>query len=177
MGWNVLATAKNREQRHLARKLKRSGDFRLGPYLGILIGRVEDHQTFFSQLQRCEENEPGFFFPLARIIPIDRTFKFENNTLVQTLKAEVLAYGNRIGNGSFYVRVERRGHKHEIHSQPIERELAATLLDDLRRRGYTPRVDFKDPDFIVVIEIVGDECGVGLIPRLLREQYPFIKVG
>jgi len=27
-GWNVLATAKNHEQGHLARRLKRHGDFR-----------------------------------------------------------------------------------------------------------------------------------------------------
>lgn len=174
--WNILATAKNHEQGHLARRLRQFGNFRWAPHVCILIGRVEDHQAFFEQLRRREENEPGFLFPLARVVPLDRTFPFEVDTLVAILKAEVLSYGDQIGNSSFYVRIERRGHKHEIHSQPIEQELDAALVEDLRRRGHAPRVDFKDPDVIVAIEIVGDECGIGVVTKSLRMQYPFVKM-
>jgi len=174
--WNVLATAKNLEQRHLARRLKRFGDFRWAPYLGLLIGRVEDHQAFFDQLRRCEENEPGFLFPLARLVPLDRTFIFTTDTLVPLLKSEVLGYAEQIGSGSFHVRVERRGHKDEIHSRQIEQALAEALIEALSKRGHTPHVDFHDPDVIIAIEIVGNECGVGFITKSLRERYPFVKV-
>jgi tRNA(Ser,Leu) C12 N-acetylase TAN1 len=37
-------------------------------------------------------------------------------------------------------------------------------------------VDFHDPDIIIAIEIVGDECGIGFITKSLRERYPFVKV-
>ena len=77
MGWNVLATAKDHEQRHLARRLKRLGVFRWSPYLGVLIGQVEDHQAFFDQLRRNEEIEPGFLLPLARVVPLDKTLTIE----------------------------------------------------------------------------------------------------
>lgn len=174
--WNVLATAKNLEQRHLARRLKRFGDFRWTPYLGLLIGRVEDHQAFFDQLRRCEENEPGFLFPLARIVPLDRTFIFTTDTLVPLLKSKMLGYADQIGSGSFHVRVERRGHKNEIHSRQIEQAVAGALIESLSKRGHTPHVDFHDPDIIIAIEIVGDECGIGFITKLLRERYPFVKV-
>jgi len=174
--WNVLATAKNLEQRHLARRLKRFGDFRWAPYLGLLIGRVEDHQAFFDQLRRCEENEPGFLFPLARLVPLDRTFIFTTDTLVPLLKSEVLGYAEQIGSGSFHVRVERRGHKDEIHSRQIEQALAEALIEALSKRDHTPHVDFHDPDVIIAIEIVGNECGVGFITKSLRERYPFVKV-
>jgi tRNA(Ser,Leu) C12 N-acetylase TAN1 len=174
--WNVLATAKNHEQGHLARMLRRFGDFRWAPYLGVLIGRVDDHVAFFDQLRRGEEHEPGFLFPLARVVPLDRTFPFEADTLVPTLKASVLAYADRIGNGTFYVRVERRGHKDEVHSQQIEQDLDRAVIEHLTRAGHTPRVDFKDPDLVVVVELVGEECGVGGIPRTVRERYPFVKV-
>ncbi len=176
VGWNVLATAKNHEQGHLARRLKQFGDFRWAPHVGILIGRVEDHRAFFEELRSREENEPGFLFPLARVVPLDRTFPFEVDTLAGILKTEVLAYGDRIRNSSFYVRIERRGHKHEIHGQPIEQELDAALVEDLLRRGRAPRIDFKDPDVIVAVEIVGDECGIGCVTKSLRERYPFVKV-
>jgi len=73
MGWNVLATAKDHEQSHLAKRLKRLGDFRWSPYLGVLIGRVEDHQAFFDQLRRNEEVEPGYLLPLARVVPLEKT--------------------------------------------------------------------------------------------------------
>lgn len=176
MGWNVLATAKDHEQRHLARRLKRLGDFRWSPYLGVLIGRVEDHQAFFDQLRRNEEIEPGFLLPLARLVPLDRTLTIDAASFLPMLKTEVLSYADRIGSGSFYVRVERRGHKGEIHSQHIEQELDHALIELLTQRGCTPRVDFLNPDVTIAIEIVGDECGIGMITKSLRERYPFIKV-
>ena len=174
--WNVLATAKNHEQGHLARRLKRFGDFRWSPYHGLLLGRVEDHQAFFEQLRRREETESGFLFPLARLIPIDQTFLFTSDTLIPLLRSEACGYADWIGSGSFHVRVERRGHKDDIHSRVIEEALAESIIELLAQRSCTPHVDFRDPDFIIAVELVGDECGIGLISRSLREQYPFIKV-
>ena len=42
--------------------------------------------------------------------------------------------------------------------------------------GDVPLIDFKDPDAIVAVELIGDECGVGLITRTMRERFPFVKV-
>lgn len=174
--WNVLATARNHEHGRLARRLKRFGDFRWAPYLGVLIGRVEDHEAFFEQLRRAGEVKPGFLFPLARLVPLDRTFVFATDTLIPLLKAELLTSADQIGSGSFYIRIERRGHKGEIHGREIEQELAHALIASLEQSGCTPRVDFHDPDVIIAIEIIGDECGVGFITKSLRARYPFVKV-
>lgn len=38
--WNVVVTAKDHERRHLARLVKRLGDFCWTPFLGVLVGRV-----------------------------------------------------------------------------------------------------------------------------------------
>ena len=174
--WNVLATARNHEQRHLARRLKHFGDFHWSPYHGVLLGRVEDHQAFFEQLRRREETESGFLFPLARLVPLDRTFRFTADTLIPLLQTELQEYAGRIGNGSFHVRVERRGHKGDIHGRVIEEALAGAIIESSAQEGYTPHVNFDNPDFVVVIEIVGEECGIGLITKALRAQYPFVKV-
>jgi tRNA(Ser,Leu) C12 N-acetylase TAN1 len=72
--------------------------------------------------------------------------------------------------------VERRGHKGEIDCRRIEKDLAAVLVESLTQRSCNPHVEFHDPDAILVIEIVRDECGIGLITRSMREQYPFVKV-
>ena len=174
--WNVVVTAKDHEQRHLAGLVKRLGDFWWTPFLGLLVGRVEDHEAFCEQLRRGEEERPGLLRPLARLIPIDRTFTFRVDQLSARLDRAVLAYADRIDSGSFYVRIERRGHAGDIRSQLLEQQLGRTLLAHLREQGATPRIDFKDPDVILTVELIEDECGVGLITRTMRERFPFVKV-
>ena len=39
-----------------------------------------------------------------------------------------------------------------------------------------PRVEFHDPDNILVIETVGDDAGLAVLGRALRHDYPFVKV-
>lgn len=174
--WNVLATAREREQRHLAKLLKRFGDFRWTKFLGVLVGRVADHEAFFAQLARQEEDEPGFLRPLAKLVPIERTFAFTAETLPALLKEAVLGYAGRIGGGSFYVRIERRGLAGAIHSQQLEQELDRALCEVLRAGGEAPSVTFTDPDYIVAVETIGEEGGIGLLPRALRARYPFVRV-
>jgi hypothetical protein len=54
------------------------------------------------------------------------------------------------------VRIERRGHAGEIHSQSLEQELGRMLFAHLREQGATPFIDFKDSDAIVAVELIGD---------------------
>lgn len=174
--WNVVVTAKDHEQRHLVMCVKRLGDFWWTLFLGLLVGCVADHEAFCEQLRRSKEERPGFLRPLARLIPIDRTFTFQVEHLQVQLEQAVLAYADRIDDGSFYVRIERRGHVGEIHSQTLEQGLGRTLVETLKERGAEPHVDFKDPDAIVAVELIGDECGIGLITRAMRQRFPFVKV-
>jgi tRNA(Ser,Leu) C12 N-acetylase TAN1 len=174
--WNVLATAKNHQQRHLVRLLKGLGDFWWSPFLGVLLGRVEDHEAFFDQLRRYEEDRPGSLHPLAKLVPLVAVFSFRPDTLADQLRAAVLSYRALINGGSFHVRIERRGHAGEIHAQALEQELDRSLLEALREQDTAPRIDFKDPDVIIAVEFVGDECGVGALTKRMRERYSFLKV-
>jgi len=74
------------------------------------------------------------------------------------------------------VYIERRGHAGDIHSQSLKQELGRTLMETLKEGGAESHVDFKDPDAIVAVEIIGDECGIGLITRAMRQRFPFVKV-
>ena len=127
-------------------------------------------------MRRSEEDQPGFLHPLVRLAPIDRTFTFQIETLPAQLRQAVLAYADRVDSGSFYVRIERRGHAGDLHSQPWEQELDRTLIEHVQAQGSAPRIDFKDPDAIVAVEQIGDECGIGLVTRSMRERFPFVKV-
>jgi len=61
--WNVAVTAKDHEQRHLARCVKRPGDFWWTPFLGLLVGRVEDHEASASSYAVAKRSGPGFSAP------------------------------------------------------------------------------------------------------------------
>ncbi len=43
-------------------------------------------------------------------------------------------------------------------------------------RGRAPRVEFRDPDAVLVVETVGDAAGLGVITRALRSEFPFVKI-
>ncbi len=174
--WNVLATARNHQQRHLARPLKRFGDFWWSRYPGLLLGRVEDHEAFFTQLMQGDASEPGFLAPVARVIPITQTFAFTPETLLAQLREAVHTWAAQIDSRTFHVRCERRGHSGLLHGHDLERALDESLRDDLEARGHQPRLDFKDPEIVIAVELVDRVCGLGLITKALRTQFPFVRI-
>ncbi len=174
--WNVLATAKHGQHRRLSRLLRLFGDFRRTRFLGVFAGRVKDPSRFFEELLRLEKESPGFLDPVSKLVPIDKAFDFSVGSFNGRLKDALVPYAELIRSGSFYVRIERRGHKGEIHSQHVEQDLDRTLIEHLVACGCAPSLDFKDPDFILVAETLDETCGVTALPRALRERFPFIRI-
>lgn len=174
--WNVLATAQSGALPRLVPLLRRFGRFHRSPFRGLILGTVPDPGGFLEDLGTACQQNPELLHVVARAIPVDEVFGVTPETLETRLKAAVEPYAGRIEGGTFHVRVERRGHKGEWHTQPLERTLDEHLLGILRARGLEPRITFDDPDWIVVVELVGDECGVGAISREQRQRYPFVRV-
>jgi tRNA(Ser,Leu) C12 N-acetylase TAN1 len=82
----------------------------------------------------------------------------------------------KIEDKKFYVRVKRRGHKGEISSQEIEREIAGFLVGNLEKTGKEAHVSFDDPDIIILVETIGNWAGVTSITREMKERYALLKV-
>jgi tRNA(Ser,Leu) C12 N-acetylase TAN1 len=78
--------------------------------------------------------------------------------------------------GSFCVRIERRGFAHELKTQDLERAIGEHLHALAEAQGKPMRTVFDDPDSVVAAETLGSECGVALLPRSLREHYPFVQI-
>jgi tRNA(Ser,Leu) C12 N-acetylase TAN1 len=76
----------------------------------------------------------------------------------------------------FYVRVKRRGHKGEISSQEIEKEIARFVIDKLEKDGKHAQVSFSDPDIIIVVEMIANRAGVTSITKEMKEKYVLLKV-
>lgn len=174
--WNIVATSLEGRQDALLMALRKLGNFWRPRFRNVILGKVEDPQAFLAQLKHLLEKDLLLPTALARALPVEKIFELHLDDLVGGLKHELLPLVERIDGRKFYVRVERRGLKDRIHSSAVEREVGEFLWNELHRRGFTPAVDFRDPEVIVAIETVGELAGVALIDRELRAKYPFLKV-
>lgn len=49
-------------------------------------------------------------------------------------------------------------------------------MESLEKAGKKAKVDFDDPDFIIIAETLGNWAGVGLISREMKERCHYIRV-
>jgi tRNA(Ser,Leu) C12 N-acetylase TAN1 len=174
--WNVLATSLEGRRDALLLSLRKLGRFRPGGYRNVVIGLVEDRDEFLVRVREALAAEGLLPTALAKVVPIETTALIDADTAVTTLAAAAEPFLDRLAGGSFFVRLERRGLKGRLHSPTVEREVGDHVWRALAARGHTPRVDFADPDAVLVIETIGDRAGLAVITRALRREYPFVNI-
>ena len=175
--FNVIVTLAGSTGRYfqLIRELNRFGEFHKTEFLGVIVGRVAETAAFFQAVD--EERRQGGLAELGRVVPLDGVFLLRPETFTEQLQQAVLPYLEALSGKSFYVRLERRGHKRRIISPEVERGLDAWILAALERAGKSARIDFEHPDAVLVVETVGDRCGIGLLAREQLERFDFVRVG
>ncbi len=174
--WNILATARRREERYVLRLLKNHGEFGGSGYRDVILGCVADVPAFLEALERIRREAPGRLRSLGQIVPLERNFQFEVADFREKAKEAVLPYIDQLENCRFFVRVVRRGHKGEISGMETEKELDGFILESLERDGKQATVNIEEFEKMIIIETVEDRAGVGLITREMKERYPFIKI-
>lgn len=176
MEWNILATAFRRQGRYLLRLLNKYGEFRGSGYRDVVIGRVEDVSAFLETLENLRRENPGKLSPLSQIVPLERTFQFDLSDFEDKLKEAISPYVEQVENSKFFVRVKRRGHKGEISSLDVEKEMDTFILETLTKAGKQAQINIEEANKIIIVETIENCAGVGLITREMKEKYPFIKV-
>ena len=174
--WNVLATSLEGRRDALLLSLRRLGRFRPGGYRNVVIGLVDDPAEFLLRVREALAADGLLPTALAKVVPIEATTQIEAETAVETLAAAAEPFLDRLAGGSFFVRLERRGLKGRLHSPSVERGIGDRVWRALEARGHTPRVDFADPDAVLVIETIGDRAGLAVVTRALRQEHPFVKI-
>jgi tRNA(Ser,Leu) C12 N-acetylase TAN1 len=176
--WNVVVTimpGPRNEQRVLG-GLQRFGKFRRAGFKDVCVGTADDIGALLEGVHDALAAGKAWARAIGRVIPIDATFPFIAETLTESLKSAAAPLAARLVGGTFCVRLERRGLAGEINSPEVERALADHVLGLAQAAGRQLGVSLKDPDFLLVVESIGNDCGVGLITRELRSRYPFIQV-
>ncbi len=178
MDWNVIVTVKAGpgHEKTLLQGLKGLGEFHATDFKYVCCGRVADISQLLEAVHRAHAAGEAWTDCLARLIPLEQTFRFDAGNFVDRLKAAITPYAERMDSGRFFVRVERRGMLGRLDSQAAERAAADHLMDLAAARGAKLVTDFSDPDWIVACETLGAEAGVALLDRPLRQRYPFLQV-
>ena len=174
--FDVLATSLEGRRDALLGALRRLGRFRPGGYRNVVVGSVDDRGAFLERVADALGRDPLLPTALARLLPIDRTLRFTLDTAAEDLATAAEPLVDALAGDAFFVRVERRGLKGRLHTPTLERDLADRVWRMIEARGRTPRVDFGDPDGVLVVETLGDQAGLALLPRALRERYPFVRI-
>jgi tRNA(Ser,Leu) C12 N-acetylase TAN1 len=176
LDWNVLVTAREGRSRDVRGELARLVRLRRTRFRNVLVGRVDDFEALATTVEAERQRKPFLDQSLARILPIEHTFRVDVEGLVDALASAAVPLIDRLCGRSFHVRVERRGHKGTIDSHVVEHDLGKRLLAMLEARGETPVVAFDDADVVVVVELVGNVGGIALVTRELRQRYPFVRI-
>jgi tRNA(Ser,Leu) C12 N-acetylase TAN1 len=172
----VVTTASGGRYRHLLHELSPLGEFRRTDFLGVILGQVAQVPVFLEQVRAERERRLIAFADLGRAVPVECVFPFHVEEFLDKAQAAIRPYLERLAGRRFYVRLERRGLKGQIVSPEAERALDGFVKAELEQAGKGAEVDFASPDAVIVVETVGDRCGVGLLTRELLERYDFVRV-
>ncbi len=174
--WNVVVTSRRGGERGALRELKFFGRFHPTGFRDVLAGHVEDRARFFDDLLKGRETRDPVWRFLVRVVPVDAAFSFTLDTFRERLGETIEGMADRVPAGAFYVRIERRGHKGEIPTPEVEREMDARIIAAHERLGLSSKVDFKAFASVVAVETFHDRGGVGIVLKESMERYPFLKV-
>jgi tRNA(Ser,Leu) C12 N-acetylase TAN1 len=173
--WNLLLTTFNHHHDHLMNYLKKHGDFWWTEFRDVAMGHVPQVPKFIREFQADTQKDSTLQHLISRLVPIDESFEFQKATFLADLKKRILRYADMVKDASYYIRFERRGHGDDLRRPEVELKVGDALWDHLKGKGLKPVVSFADPDYILVIELVGDQCGLGHIDRSQLKTYSFIR--
>jgi tRNA(Ser,Leu) C12 N-acetylase TAN1 len=174
--WNILATAFWGRGKDALRLLTQHGEFKGSGFKDVLQGHTEDANLFLEKLESMRQENPDRMNSLSQILPLERTFNFNLPDFMDKLKETVLPYVEKVEGKKFYVRVKRRGHKGEMSSLEIEKEISGFIFEKLGEVGKQAQVSFSDPDLVIIVETIANRAAVALITREMRKKYPLIKI-
>ena len=164
--WNVVVSIYQDGFRRAFRALEAFGRVERSPYHNVLVMTVQDPMALLEAVERRTEQSPALYDAISRVAPAICNFEFGSLDEFQTrAKSIVLEWLPRLAGRSFHVRFHRRGPRHDLRTQDIERFLDDALLDALQQAGTPGRISFSDPDAVIAIDTIDDRAGLSFWTR------------
>jgi len=168
----LVLTSYRYKERELLEELKGLGDFEKTCFRDVIRGEVQDLEIFLEEIDKRN------VFSLSRIVPVERSFQFFPDKVIEEFEEAVKPFIERIERGeSFCVKIERRGLRESFSSQETARKIGTFVFEALKKRDREePKVNLNDPDEAVIFETLGRWCGVGILSKKMREKYVYLKL-
>jgi len=161
--WNVTVTLAEPTFRIARNLLAPWGRLRRTEYFNVAVMKVADPILFLREFASAVEETPGILNAMSHVVPFEHVFMFKDAAEFEAkLREIILSYAPRLAGKSFHVRLRRRGLKGIISSPEEERFLDDVLLEALAAAGTPGHISFEDPDYVLLIETVGEDGGVAL---------------
>ncbi|WP_456368658.1 THUMP domain-containing protein [Thermococcus sp.] len=91
---------------------------------------------------------------IQRVVPLEMLVPAK----LEEIEKAVLKLGRRI-KGTFAVRAKVRGNK-RLSQKKLEVELGSLLVE-----RYDLKVNLSEPDYLVLVEVLGKKAGIGVVRR------------
>jgi tRNA acetyltransferase TAN1 len=130
---------------------------------GVILGKTEmDPVDAIHSMKKTMETEPAKFKVLYRVLPIQKWVTTEIPIIVEAIKEMISIIGQ---DDSFRITLEKR------RSQLRSLEIITPVAEVVDRS-----VDLENPDWVILIEIMGKETGVSVIKpndmlNIQKERY------
>lgn len=175
--WNVVIRVHEHGFKRAFKQLQGYGAVSSTDYFNVLALTVPDIPRFLEQLRDPETTDPALLSVLSSVIPVTYTFTFQNPEEFEAKACQtVVQWSPQLVGQGFHVRMHRRGFKGKLSSHDEEVALDRVLLNALEAAGTPGHLNFDDPDAIVVVETLGQWCGMACWLRADWQRHPFLQV-
>ncbi len=175
--WNVVVTVHEGGFSQARRLLEQFGDLEKTGFYNILVMRSTDPVGLLESLEDLARRDSGVIAPLARVMPVTRTFTFQSPLEFEAkARQTVHEWVPLLGGKGFHVRMHRRGFKGKLSSMDEERFLDGYLLEALEQTNTPGRITFDDPDAVIALETLGPQAGLSLWTREELHRHPLLRL-
>jgi tRNA acetyltransferase TAN1 len=116
---------------------------------GLLFAEIEDAIDAVRKISELMRKKPEVFLSTIRYIPLEKITK----TDIEEIRKASKELASKIGEEeTFRITVEKR------HTSLHTKDIIEAVAKEIKRK-----VDLKNPDWIVLIEIFGGKAGVSVI--------------
>ncbi|HEY4775986.1 MAG TPA: THUMP domain-containing protein [Xanthobacteraceae bacterium] len=176
--WNVVVSVFQDGFRRAVHALARLGPLARSPYHNVLVMAVEDPLALLEAVERLTEDNPALYDAISRVAPAMACFEFQSaDEFRERARETLLGWAPRLAGRSFHVRLHRRGFRHDLRSQDIERFLDDVLLDALNQAGTPGSLSFTDPDAVIAIDTIDERVGLACWSREDLARHRLLRPG
>lgn len=173
--WNVTVTLAEPTFSIARNMLASWGRLRRTGFFNVAVMKVADTAAFVREFAAAVEETPGILNAMSHVVPFEHVFSFKDASEFEAkLRDIILFYVPQLAGRSFHVRLRRRGLKGIISTPGEERFLDDILLEALAAAGTPGHISFEDPDYVLLIETVGEGGGVSFWTGEDLKRYTFL---